>query len=89
MADRDTGTQHKLRLPVELKEKIAESAKAHNRSMNADIVARLQDSLRTFPSLYFEKSLCHISTEEMLSELMRRYDDAEMVLTLERKIFDE
>lgn len=47
MADRDTGTQHKLRLPVELKEKIAESAKAHNRSMNADIVARLEQSFLT------------------------------------------
>lgn len=33
-----------MRLPPELKERIAESAKAHNRSMNADIVARLEKS---------------------------------------------
>lgn len=44
MNNRDAGTQHKLRMPPELKQKIAESAKAYNRSMNADIVARLEQS---------------------------------------------
>lgn len=38
------GVAYNLRLPPELKDKIAESAKEHNRSMNADIVARLEDS---------------------------------------------
>lgn len=33
-----------LRIPAELKARVAESAKAHNRSMNADIVARLEKS---------------------------------------------
>ncbi|WOE32744.1 MULTISPECIES: Arc family DNA-binding protein [unclassified Acinetobacter] len=37
--------QYNLRWPKELKEKIAQSAKKHNRSMNADIVARLEQSL--------------------------------------------
>lgn len=37
-------TQYNLRWPDELKEKIAQSAKEHNRSMNADIVARLEKS---------------------------------------------
>lgn len=36
--------QYKLRLPADLKEKIEKSAQEKNRSMNADIVARLQDS---------------------------------------------
>jgi hypothetical protein len=36
--------QYKLRLPEELRDKIKESAGTHNRSMNADIVARLEDS---------------------------------------------
>ncbi|WP_180172587.1 Arc family DNA-binding protein [Acinetobacter sp. YH12023] len=36
--------QYKLRLPADLKEKIEQSAQEKNRSMNADIVARLQDS---------------------------------------------
>ncbi len=36
--------QYKLRLPEELRDKIKDSAITHNRSMNADIVARLEDS---------------------------------------------
>lgn len=38
------GVAYNLRLPQELKDKIAESAKELNRSMNADIVARLEQS---------------------------------------------
>lgn len=38
------GVAYNLRLPPELKDKIAESAKELNRSMNADIVARLEGS---------------------------------------------
>jgi hypothetical protein len=44
LMDNHTGIQYKLRLPSDLKERIAESAKTHNRSMNADMVARLQES---------------------------------------------
>ena len=44
MSANQTDPQYKLRLPLELKEKIADSAKHHNRSMNADIVARLEKS---------------------------------------------
>ena len=36
--------QYKLRLPERLRDKIKESASTHNRSMNADIVARLEAS---------------------------------------------
>ncbi|WP_119025618.1 Arc family DNA-binding protein [Acinetobacter soli] len=38
------GVAYNLRLPQELKDRIAESAKELNRSMNADIVARLEES---------------------------------------------
>lgn len=38
------GVEYKVRMPQELKDKIAESAKELNRSMNADIVARLEKS---------------------------------------------
>lgn len=38
------GVAYNLRLPQELKDKIAESAKELNRSMNADIVSRLEES---------------------------------------------
>ena len=36
--------QYNLRWPEELRQKVAQSAKEHNRSMNADIVARLEES---------------------------------------------
>ncbi|HHT8226877.1 TPA: Arc family DNA-binding protein [Citrobacter braakii] len=36
--------QLRIRLPIELKEKIEETAKANNRSMNAEIVKRLDSS---------------------------------------------
>ena len=38
------GVEYKVRMPHELKDKIAASAKELNRSMNADIVARLEKS---------------------------------------------
>lgn len=36
--------EYKMRMTQDLKDKIVESAKEHNRSMNADIVARLEKS---------------------------------------------
>ncbi|AXY61741.1 Arc family DNA-binding protein [Acinetobacter sp. WCHAc010052] len=36
--------EYKMRMTQDLKDKIVESAKEHNRSMNADIIARLEDS---------------------------------------------
>lgn len=57
MSENQRDPQYKLRWPDELKEKIAQSAKEHNRSMNADIISRLEDSFKesddpkTFESL--------------------------------------
>lgn len=42
-----TDPQYKLRWPKELRDKVAQSAKAYNRSMNADIIARLERSFLT------------------------------------------
>lgn len=81
--------QYNLRWSEELKEKIAQSAKEHNRSMNADIVARLQDSLLTLPGSSLKRELHFIETEELVSELMRRYDDAELLLSIKRKEFND
>lgn len=46
-------TQYNLRWSDDLKEKVAQSAKEHNRSMNADIVARLEKSFEneSFPPI--------------------------------------
>ena len=46
MSENQRDPQYKLRWPEELRQKVAQSAKEHNRSMNADIVARLEESFR-------------------------------------------
>lgn len=42
--------QLRIRLPIELKEKIEESSKLNNRSMNAEIVQRLEGSFFSEPT---------------------------------------
>ena len=77
-----TDPQYKLRLPAELRDKIKESAGTHNRSMNADIVARLEDSFAgvTNANEYSKKlqeiagELVALSTENR--EMRRLYIDA-------------
>lgn len=63
------GVAYNLRLPQELKDKIAESAKELNRSMNADIVARLEES---FEQKF--RGLESVPTEELMKELAKRLD---------------
>ena len=38
--------QLKIRLPLELKEKITQSAADHGRSINSEVIARLEESFR-------------------------------------------
>ena len=59
----------RLRLPPELRDKIAESAETYNRSMNADMVARLEQS---FESHQFEDIVEKIPTEVLMLELASR-----------------
>ncbi|MGO1344546.1 MAG: Arc family DNA-binding protein [Chromohalobacter japonicus] len=44
MTTQQTDPQYKLRMPAELRDSLKEASKANNRSMNAEIVARLQQS---------------------------------------------
>lgn len=46
MSENQRDPQYKLRWPEDLRQKVAQSAKEHNRSMNADIVARLEESFK-------------------------------------------
>ncbi|QQU05975.1 Arc family DNA-binding protein [Moraxella osloensis] len=41
-----TDPQYKLRFSAELREKIKQSAEQNNRSMNAEIISRLEESFR-------------------------------------------
>ena len=58
------GVAYNLRLPPELKDKITASAKELNRSMNADIVARLKQS--------FERNISNEHEINDLRELLQQ-----------------
>ena len=51
---RSSDVEYKMRMTQDLKEKIVASAKEHNRSMNADIVARLEKSFAENPQMIGE-----------------------------------
>lgn len=55
----------KIRLPQELKDKIRQSAELHNRTMTADIVARLDESFtnKKLSDGELSKKLTQILTE--------------------------
>lgn len=44
MSDKHTTVQYQLRIPEALRERIRESSEKNNRSMNSDIIARLEKS---------------------------------------------
>ncbi|WP_111891554.1 Arc family DNA-binding protein [Acinetobacter sp. MB5] len=67
--------QYNLRISSELKDKISKSAKELNRSMNSDIVARLEES---FEQKAFE-SLESVPTEDLMKELAKRLDGFSVV----------
>lgn len=55
---KQTDPQYKLRFPPKLKERIEEAAKASGRSMNAEIVSRLENSFgKVAPDQPFEATM--------------------------------
>lgn len=70
--------QYNLRLSPELKDKISKSAKELNRSMNSDIVARLEES--------FEQKfgdLESVPLEKLLAVVMKRLGENSIQLISE------
>lgn len=49
MTDTHKTVQYQLRLNEELRERLKKSAEIHNRSMNADIVARIEQTFKDEP----------------------------------------
>ena len=62
--------QLKVRLPQELKDKISESASNLGRSINADVVARLEQSFET-PKNENTDEVYELISEKFLLNLMR------------------
>ncbi|MBD1228389.1 Arc family DNA-binding protein [Xenorhabdus griffiniae] len=75
--------QLRIRLPIELKEKIEETAKANSRSMNAEIVQRLDVSFLNEPAadeLISAKDAIHIisNAKDELSKVIFKRTVAEI-----------
>ncbi len=66
-----------VRIPVELKSQLDVAAKENSRSINGEIIARLQESFH--PS---GGSLKYHDTGNLLSELMRRYAPGELMIRI-------
>lgn len=79
MSSGHLNAQYNLRLPDDLKQKIAQSAKELNRSMNADIVARLESSFE-HKNIY---NLEDIPLEKLLSAVMEKLGKNSLSLTRE------
>lgn len=69
MSENQRDPQYKLRWSEELREKIAQSAKEHNRSMNADIIARLEQSFEAQISHEFEMHMMEIMLKEQQDKI--------------------
>lgn len=81
MTDTHKTIQYNLRITEELRERLKKSADFHNRSMNADIVARLEQTFTTqtiapvgiAPPSSIEQKLDKISQDitDALSDIMK------------------
>ena len=78
MSSGHLNAQYNLRLPDDLKQKIADSAKELKRSMNADIVARLEQSFR-----HEVEDLESVPLEKLLAVVMQRLGENSIRLTSE------
>ncbi|MFW1645321.1 Arc family DNA-binding protein [Acinetobacter sp. RIT698] len=67
--------QINIRVPIELKKEIEHAAINNSRSINAEVVLRLQESFKTNK---LDNST--LSTEELLEELTKRFGGLEIIL---------
>ena len=83
---KQTDPQFKLRLTPELKNSIETAASANNRSMNAEIVARLEESFRVWLQLSLSQDLAEriMAAEPELQEEARFLATKTAIGTLEK-----
>ena len=89
MDNRDAGTQHKLRMPPELKEKLFESAKKHTRSLNAEIVHRLEESFTIVQDAKDSQQRLIESTLELQSTFKANLDLQNKLIEVNKSLTDE
>ena len=75
-----------VRLPLEMRDQIAESAQHYRRSMNSDIVARLHQSFSGIPTDASERGLApplHEQLEQILKPQLTQ-EERELIRTYRR-----
>lgn len=77
-----TDPQYKLRLPADLKEKIKQASEENHRSMNAEIVARLQESFELSLS---NRDKAEDELEKVAEEFGRMLDELKNNFDIKRK----
>lgn len=77
MSENQKEPQYKLRWPEDLRDKVMNSAKEQNRSINAEIIARLEESFekKNYDHDFFEKNL-HMFLATYCAGLESNYDEA-------------
>lgn len=85
MSDQHTTVQYQLRLPQELRDQIKESAARHSRSMNADIVARLEESFNAKSEVSLESKYDALYKEYKINQKML-HDISSAVLKLKESV---
>lgn len=79
-----------VRLPAEMRERIADAARHYRRSMNSEIVARLHQSLSGLPDARHEEALSpplHPQLEQILKRQLSL--DEEAILESYRRLSEE
>ena len=86
MTTHDTHIQYKLRMPPDLRDKLKAASEENHRSMNAEIVARLQESFEpglsqdTATTLVAGLQQALSEAREMQEEARRQREEAESLL---------
>lgn len=80
-----TDPQLKVRLPLEMKEKLEKASKENRRSMNAEIVARLAGSLG-YINLTKDSDLEAVEPDDDIEKALKALDDATERLLRLRKL---
>ncbi len=79
--------QLRIRLPIELKEKVEAAAKENGRSMNSEIVQILQNALGDPPVDIVEIDSTNVSPEELAAEFARQLEEKQKEIMNVAKAF--
>lgn len=88
MSENQRDPQYKLRWSEDLRQKIAQSAKEHNRSMNADIVARLEQSFNQGNAHETEMYLMNVMVKEQQKQIDQLQEMVKQLVFRDRKLED-